>query len=192
MVKHSVKINVDAGQQKISRRTEREESKFSRPSFAAERPSLPVLGSEAARVDPLRQSGVLAYRRLENGELVVLLVRKRTSNGWGIPKGNAEPHLSLADNAAKEAFEEAGVSGRIDRNSAGTYRAVKRVNGLKLVVEVCVYLLEVLETARKWPEKHEREIKWCSPHEAGLLLHEPLLTELCGRLIQREHSLMRE
>ena len=144
---------------------------------------LPILGSETARTSPLSQSGVLAFRRLENGEVSILLVRKPHSKNWGIPKGNAVAHLSLADNAAKEAFEEAGVRGRIDPRPAGTYRAVKRKNHLQLVIEVCVYLFEVTDIAKKWPEKDRRDIKWCSPREAAILLHEPLLTELCGRLV---------
>ena len=91
-------------------------------------------------------------------------------------------HLSLADNAAKEAFEEAGVTGHVRQRAAGTYRAVKRVSGRQIVIEVCVFLLEVTGTARKWPEQGEREIKWCSPQEAIRLLREPLLIELCARL----------
>ncbi len=112
-------------------------------------------------------------------------MKKHTSSKWGIPKGNVEQHLTLAENAEKEAFEEAGVAGQIESRSAGTYKAVKRKRGLKIVVDVSVFLLEVTEIAKKWPEKAEREIKWCSPQEAAMLLHEPLLTELCGRLIQR-------
>ena len=146
--------------------------------------NLPVLGSEATRTQPLVQSGVLAFRRLENGEIAVLLVKKPNSKNWGIPKGNAEPDLTLAENAANEAFEEAGVKGSIQPYSSGTYRAVKRMYGLKFVIEVSVYLLEVSEAAKKWPEKGRREIKWCSPAEAVLLLREPLLAELCGRFIR--------
>jgi 8-oxo-dGTP pyrophosphatase MutT (NUDIX family) len=145
----------------------------------------PILGSEAARRDTRRQSGALAFRFAENRGIAVLLVRKHTSNKWGIPKGNVERHLTLAENAVKEAFEEAGVTGEIDPHSAGTYRAVKHKRGLKIVIDVSVYLLEVTDTAKEWPEKAEREIKWCSPQEAAMLLHEPLLTELCLRLIQR-------
>jgi len=156
-----------------------------RVRLATDLSNLPILGSEAASAQPLVQSGVLAFRRLDDGEVAVLLVKKPNSNHWGIPKGNAEPHLTRAENAAKEAFEEAGVKGRIEPHSAGTYRAVKRMYGLKLVIEVSVYFLEVFETAKKWPEKGAREIKWCSPREAAMLLREPLLTELCGRLIRR-------
>jgi len=157
-------------------------SKRPRKTIPADPSRLPLAGSRAARFQPLLQSGVLAFRRFDDGEIAVLLVRKPRSKNWGIPKGNAEPQLSLAENAAKEAFEEAGVRGRVDSHAVGKYRAVKRKHGLKLVIEVCVHLLEVTETAKKWPEKGEREIKWCSPQEAAILLHEPLLAELCDRL----------
>jgi 8-oxo-dGTP pyrophosphatase MutT (NUDIX family) len=149
---------------------------------------LPVLGTDAARERPLLQSGALAFRRLDDGEIAVLLVRKRQSNDWGIPKGKAEPDLSLAENAAKEAFEEAGVKGRIDTHASGTYRTTKRKYGLKLVVEVSVYMLEVFETAKSWPEKGEREIGWFAPGEAALMLNEPLLAELCAGLARKQHA----
>lgn len=171
---------------KPRRRAQRTGPRPAPPRLPADLSHLPILGTEAARSAPLPQSGALAFRRLENGEMAVLLVRKRHSKNWGIPKGNAEPHLGLAENAAKEAFEEAGVTGRIEPRAAGTYRAVKRIYGLKVVIEVAVYLLEVFETAESWPEQSEREFKWCSPREAALLVQEPLLAELCGRLIRPE------
>lgn len=143
---------------------------------------MPLLGSEAGRTRPQIQSGALAYRRAENGEISVLLVRKIHSQNWGIPKGKLVPHLSLDENAAKEAFEEAGVRGRIQQVAAATYRAIKRIYGQKCVIEVCVFLLEVTETAKTWPEKAKRDFKWVSPQEAAVLLREPVLADLCMRL----------
>jgi 8-oxo-dGTP pyrophosphatase MutT (NUDIX family) len=131
---------------------------------------------------PQSQSGVLAYRRLPGGRAEVLLVKKHKSKSWGIPKGRIEPELSPADNAAKEAFEEAGVAGSIHPVPIGTYRALKRVDDLKIVIDVMVYLLEVTSTARTWPEKHKRDLKWCSPQEAVKWLREPILVELCEGL----------
>jgi 8-oxo-dGTP pyrophosphatase MutT (NUDIX family) len=183
-MKHSTKVMGGLERPRKQQLPDRAARKRLRGLSAVDWSNLPILGTEAASAQPLRQSGALAFRRLPNGEIAVLLVKKPLAKSWGIPKGNAEPDLTLAENAAKEAFEEAGVMGRIEAYSSGTYRAVKRMYGLKLVVEVSVYLLEVLETAKKWPEKGEREIKWCTPHEAAILLHEPLLAELCGRLIQ--------
>jgi 8-oxo-dGTP pyrophosphatase MutT (NUDIX family) len=185
VMKNSAKVVRGPERSQKRSQSERAARKRFRALSATDRPDLPILGTEAARKQPLVQSGVLAFRRLENGDVAVLLVKKPRSNNWGIPKGNAVSGLTLSENAAKEAFEEAGVKGRAETHSSGTYRAVKRMYGMKLVVEVSVYLLEVFETATKWPEKGEREIKWCSPHEAAILLHEPLLAELCGRLIRQ-------
>lgn len=184
-MKSAAKVLRDLDRAKTPGRADATARKKLRILSASDWSNLPILGSEAARTKPLLQSGALAFRRLDDGEIAVLLVKKPRSNSWGIPKGNAEPNISLAENAAKEAFEEAGVTGCIEAYSSGTYRAVKRMFGVKLVVEVSVYLLEVFETAKKWPEKGEREIRWCSPREAAMLLHEPLLAELCGRLIPR-------
>lgn len=140
--------------------------------------------ADGRHTGPRLQSGALAYRQSDDGQISVLVVGKRRSKKWGIPKGCAEANLTLADNAAKEAFEEAGVRGRIHSEPLGTYRAMKRVQGLKTLIEVWVYLLEVTTTARTWPEKGEREVKWCSPEEAADLLNEPLLAELCRRLAE--------
>jgi hypothetical protein len=56
------------------------------------------------------------------------------------------------------------------------------------VAEVWVYLLEVTEIAKKWPEKSKRQVKWCSCREAALALREPILVELCNQLAKSEIS----
>jgi hypothetical protein len=63
----------------------------------------------------LMEAGVLAYRCRKNSEPEILLVSKRRSKKWGIPKGRVEPHLNFGELAAKEAFEEAGVVGYVSR-----------------------------------------------------------------------------
>jgi 8-oxo-dGTP pyrophosphatase MutT (NUDIX family) len=136
--------------------------------------------------DATLESGVLAFRREQNGEPLVLLISKRRSKKWGIPKGRAEPHLSLHENAAKEAFEEAGVIGYIAPSSVGMFRAEKAgANSLrKQIIEVWVYLLEVTETLPDWPEKEKRTTRWVSCEAAAQQLREPVLTRLCHRLAQ--------
>jgi 8-oxo-dGTP pyrophosphatase MutT (NUDIX family) len=132
------------------------------------------------------ESGVLAFRREGNGEPLVLLISKRRSKKWGIPKGRAEPHLSLHENAAKEAFEEAGVIGHIAPSSVGMYRAEKSATNspAKRIIEVWLYLLEVTETLPDWPEKEKRTTRWVSCEVAARQLREPVLTHLCHRLGQ--------
>jgi 8-oxo-dGTP pyrophosphatase MutT (NUDIX family) len=131
------------------------------------------------------QSAALVYRIAADGEKSVLVISKRRSRKWSIPKGNAEPFLSLADNAAKEAFEEAGVRGIVARRSSGMFRAHKRARRGSRPIEVWVYLLEATTELHDWPEKGEREKKWVLAVEAAQFLREPLLVELCRRLRQR-------
>jgi 8-oxo-dGTP pyrophosphatase MutT (NUDIX family) len=135
------------------------------------------------------QSGVIAYRIGKSGEVKVLLVGRGKKARWGIPKGTAEPGLSLPQNAAKEAYEEAGVSGQLEPRALGKYSARKRLrSGDEITIEVWVYLLKVSETARSWPEKGKRRTKWVSALKAVQLLQEPLLQELCEDLAQGRNA----
>jgi hypothetical protein len=94
--------------------------------FLAEMMRSPITASPVLRGTAILESGALAYRRLKNGELVILLVSKKRSKKWGIPKGKVNASLSFGETAAKEAFEEAGVIGRVSSNSIGMFRAKKR------------------------------------------------------------------
>jgi 8-oxo-dGTP pyrophosphatase MutT (NUDIX family) len=136
----------------------------------------------------LLEAGVLAYRRQKHGELQILLVSKKRSKKWGIPKGRAEPHMSFSEIAAKEAFEEAGVIGYISPNSVGMFRARKQsTSGLPhQIIDVWVYLFEVREIRRKWPEMHKRETRCVSCQAAAQHLREPLLANICHRLSQNQ------
>ena len=128
------------------------------------------------------QSGVLAYRVDSGGRHTVLLISKRRSNGWGIPKGHLAPMLSLAQNAAKEAFEEAGIEGRIAKKAAGVLHLHKHSGLHPVVFEVWVHLLEVTRELEEWPERAERRRRWVPPREAAEILREPLLVQLCKSL----------
>jgi 8-oxo-dGTP pyrophosphatase MutT (NUDIX family) len=131
---------------------------------------------------PLLESGALAYRLDHRGEPRVLVLTTAKGKSWGIPKGRIEPQLSFGDNAAKEAFEEAGVIGEVAATSAGMYRATKRIAAGETVIEVWVYLMRVTEELKDFPEKGRREIKWVDCDEAAKLLREPFLARLCGDL----------
>ena len=134
------------------------------------------------------QSGVLAYRTNKAGKRRILLIGRGKASRWGIPKGKAEPGLSLAENAAKEAFEEAGVIGQVAARTAGKFCAKKRVRDAEITIEVWVYLLKVTQTAHSWPEKDKRRTKWVSCLKAAELLQEPFLKELCARLSETADS----
>ena len=134
----------------------------------------------------LLESGVFAFRRGPNGVPLVLLISKKRSTKWGIPKGRVPSHLGLAESAAKEAYEEAGVIGYVSTSSVGMFRAKKAAANLPgdRIIEVWVYLLEVTDTLPEWPEKGKRETRWVSCETAARHLREPVLMHLCHRLAQ--------
>ena len=121
----------------------------------------------------VKQAGILPYRR-HAGRLEVLLVTSTTRGRWIIPKGNVEPHLSVQASAAKEAYEEAGVRGRVHSVPFGSYLhdtpAGRR--------PVDVYLMEVERQLDRWPEAERRERRWMSLTEAKRAVLEDGLRQL--------------
>ena len=120
-----------------------------------------------------RQSGVVALRR-RAGAAQVLLVTSARGKRWVIPKGIVEKGHSPARSAAKEAWEEAGVTGRIGRRLLGRY-AYEKWQG---VCRVLVYRLDVEAVHREWPEAHVRLRRWCSPRRAAALVGDPVLAAI--------------
>jgi 8-oxo-dGTP pyrophosphatase MutT (NUDIX family) len=121
------------------------------------------------------QSGVIPFR-MKRGEMQVLLVTSTGSGRWVIPKGIVEPDLSAADSAAKEAWEEAGIEGRVYPVPVGTYQRAKW--GGRCTVEV--FLMEVEEVWEDWPEAYRRR-KWRTVDEAAALVKEKGLKRLLRR-----------
>jgi len=146
----------------------------------------------ASVADRRLQSGALAYRVDKSGKARILLIGRGKGTRWGIPKGAAEPGISLAENAAKEAFEEAGIIGQVAPRAVGKFCAKKRVRAAEVTIDVWVYMLEVESIAPTWPEKKCRRTKWVSCAKAAELLQEPLLRELCLKLAEARHPVEAE
>ena len=107
------------------------------------------------------QSGVIPYR-INNDHVELLMITSAKKKKWIFPKGIIESHFSAADSAAKEAFEEAGVKGKIFPEMLGTY-TYKKWAGL---CQVQLYLMEVQEIFKDWPEADFRKRKWVSLKQA--------------------------
>jgi 8-oxo-dGTP pyrophosphatase MutT (NUDIX family) len=127
------------------------------------------------------QAAAVCYR-IRNGNIEFLLVRTRSvrqrgGGRWTFPKGKAEPGLTHAQVAALEAFEEAGVHGRIEEAAFTCY---VRLNGdaerkssarsprRKLAVNA--HLCEVLRLGH--PKESNRNRTWFSVEDAKLRLRE--------------------
>jgi 8-oxo-dGTP pyrophosphatase MutT (NUDIX family) len=113
------------------------------------------------------QVAAVCYR-VRSASIEFLLVRTRRGR-WTFPKGGIEPHLTRAQSASIEAFEEAGVHGRIEQVSFARYRRVKRGNMREPVV-VHAYLCEVLRLDA--PQEPDRSRTWFCSEKAKLHLRE--------------------
>ena len=97
--------------------------------------------------------------------MIQLLLVQTRGGRWTFPKGNAELGLTTAQAAALEAFEEAGVHGRMEEVSFVTY--VRPKNGGKtgdIKLLVTAHLCEVL-----WldsPQESGRNPTWFPPERA--------------------------
>ena len=136
-----------------------------------------------------RQVAALPWRVAKNGEgggegnaLEILLVSSRETRRWVIPKGWPMKGKSDRQAAAQEAYEEAGLDGRVADKAVGDYPYLKRLkSGAGRPVTVDVYPLQVTGEHATWPEKGQRTLQWMNPVEAALAVQEPELRDLIAR-----------
>jgi 8-oxo-dGTP pyrophosphatase MutT (NUDIX family) len=129
--------------------------------------------------EPRSQFAAVPWRRNPAGEIEVLLITSRETRRWVIPKGWPIKGMSSAKSAAREAFEEAGVGGKVRKRPVGTYHYDKRLkNGRLQHVRVAVFSLQVESEAEAYPELGQREKSWVTPAEAARLVDEPELMVL--------------
>lgn len=109
----------------------------------------------------------------------VLVVTSRESGRWIIPKGwpikGKKPH----EVAAIEAFEEAGVRGKIKKKRFGYFTYLKQLpDDSRVPCIVQLHLLEVEKTFENFPERGQRLSEWVSFTEAARRVREPELKSL--------------
>lgn len=122
--------------------------------------------------EPTQQQVAALCWRKRKGSVEVLLVTSRETRRWVIPKGWPMEGLADYNAARREAFEEAGVEGRMRREPLGTFFYEKRGKNAVLPVTVTVYALEVETKRKSWPEMKQRERSWFSTHDAVLRVAE--------------------
>jgi 8-oxo-dGTP pyrophosphatase MutT (NUDIX family) len=96
----------------------------------------------------------------------VCLIRRKGSKAWGIPKGVVDRGDTREETALNEAWEEAGLKGRLLGDAIGTYKYKKWDRTLR----VAVYIMEVLGQAATWDEAWFRERRWTSFDKAAARL----------------------
>lgn len=135
----------------------------------------------------IEQAAALPYR-FENGSLKIMLVTSRGTRRFTLPKGWPMKKRSLAEAARIEAQEEAGIEGKLARCTIGHYLYWKRLKRVFIPIKVSVYPLHVQHEKAQWREYKQRQRKWLSPEEAGLLVDEPQLISLIASLCTDENK----
>lgn len=103
----------------------------------------------------------------------VLLVTPRGGDGWIIPKGKVEARLGPRESAGREAEEEAGVRGKVDREPFDQYRHGGEDGPL-----VTVFLMRVTRELSAWAEAHERERRWTTLDDVPRFVIDPGLARV--------------
>lgn len=121
-------------------------------------------------------------RRRRDGGVEVLLVTSRDTGRWIVPKGWPMKGLKDSAAAAREAYEEAGVVGRVSEKPAGRYTYWKRMDDHFTLCEVKLYLLEVERQLESWAEQHQRDLHWFKLADAADIVDEPELSSALRKL----------
>ena len=113
--------------------------------------------------------GAIPFKITDDG-LSILFVTSQTRKRWIFPKGNLKAKESRKKACKREAFEEAGVKGKVLKKFPVTTVIGKSQNN-KIDHQLVTYFpLHVLEEAVTWPEAKERDRIWVPLDEAKSLL----------------------
>jgi 8-oxo-dGTP pyrophosphatase MutT (NUDIX family) len=150
--------------------------------------------SQLRRLRGCEQVAAVCYRA--RGSAIEFLLVRTGSGHWTFPKGSAEPGLTHAQAAALEAFEEAGVHGRMEeasftryvRRKGGKTKSSARSGERSTVKEIAIqaHLCEVSRLDP--PQERNRNPTWFSADKAKRRLQEDRTADYgaeLGRVIDR-------
>ncbi|MEN9894962.1 MAG: hypothetical protein RIR97_814 [Pseudomonadota bacterium] len=124
------------------------------------------------------QYAALCYRIGPSG-LEILVLTSRDTGRWIMPKGWPMEGKSCHGVAEREAYEEAGVQGKVASQVYGTYHYQKELkNGLSIRCRVMLFPLEVDALLETFPEKGSRAMEWVTCAEAAARVNEGELKSL--------------
>ena len=131
------------------------------PRIVSTRPAAKFLRlAHLRRLKECEKVAAVCYRIRPNG-IQFLLVQTRGGR-WTFPKGSVEPGLTHAQSAALEAFEEAGVHGRMEEAHFTRYLHRKHRSTANITVNAHLCEVSRLET----PPEPGRSRTWFSAEKA--------------------------
>jgi hypothetical protein len=119
------------------------------------------------------QSAALLFKIAPDG-LYVLLLSSRQARRWVIPQRWPIRGVKPRDVAARAAYEQGGVAGRIvGKHAIGTYHYSKPLPGGSAILrQVKVYLFAVDHETSERAEEAPRKRQWVEPEKAAQMMRE--------------------
>ena len=132
---------------------------------------------DRSKTDLRTQFAALCYR-IKDDKLQFCLITSRRSKRWIVPKGWPMDGETPMDAAATEAFEEAGLRGKVNPRPVGVFSYTRMLAKGPLPCIAVVYPLRVKKVLRTWPEHKQRDRKWLSRKKAAALVDEVELKQI--------------
>jgi 8-oxo-dGTP pyrophosphatase MutT (NUDIX family) len=93
----------------------------------------------------------------------ICIVSTSGGKGWVVPKGHLRRGTGLHETAAIEAWEEAGVKGKVIPEPVGEFTYKKKGESF----HVTAFEIKVSEISANWPEQDKRRRRWIRIDEAA-------------------------
>lgn len=139
---------------------------------------VPIALRERRKTDVRTQFAALCYR-VNKDKPEVLMVTSRGAGRWIVPKGWPSDGKTPVEAVLMEAWEEAGVTGRVTGPCLGLFsyhKTLRQDGGLPCVA--MVYPVRVSALADDYPEKDQRKRKWMRPVKAATKVGEAELAQI--------------
>ena len=131
-----------------------------------------------------RQFAALPFR-IDAAQLSILLITTRRKQRWSVPKGSPMLRKRPHRIAAIEAYEEAGLRGKIGRHALGHFKHSKRKGKRRILCEVALYPLQVKKQHGRFPERGQRKMIWLPASQAARRVHRGKLRRLIESFASR-------
>jgi len=138
----------------------------------------PIDLMSAHKSDVRTQFATLCFRMVRD-KPEILLVTSRGTKRWIVPKGWPMDGKTPSECAEIEAWEEAGVRGKVYERCLGLFSYHKLLEPKKeLPCVAMLYAMKVKTVSANYPEMDQRRRKWLSPKKAAARIAEPELAEI--------------
>lgn len=116
----------------------------------------------------MRRVGAIPFI-FKDGDPFVLFITSQTRMRWVLPKGAVKSRESDRRACAREAFEEAGIKGKVIEAFPMTALINKQMEDGLEAFPVTFYPFAIDSVDGKWPERKQRKRKWVRLHKAAKL-----------------------